>query len=793
MSSAFGVTALSPRLDAAMALLELSAIFLVGWQGWSFISPHFLQTWCVLMTGLVMLRLVTSRLTVNGSRGVSVGGFGWVAAIKKRRSSYAVMGLNLGWTGLAFFFIYGGRGLSGHDLSGQGLTPAFLILVLSCVLLDRAVLEINQRSNQLTPFCLFSGIPFAVVLLIVGGFEARASAIAFVALCWAARMIVSFYHSEISKDAEVEAEYSEARREAGNLAFLAAASEETLQAVMNNVTCGIAICDKNLRFSEWNDSYVNLMDMPLKWMSTSRTFLDLAHLHAEQGEYSEADLPLLLLERKEQFANVLETGVFETEIQRPSGAVYLSRWVRLPGDRVMFIHTDISEGKKVTADAMVHLSQHDLLTGLPNRAKFRRELEKALNHARRAKTQVSVMVLNLDRFKDINDAIGHPAGDELLCILARRLESCARKSDFAARLGADEFAIIGTGHENVDEAVLMAKRLLKAVATRVELGAKVVNVSASIGITTYPDDNSRADQLVRNAELALFRAKQDGRSHYQLYDESMHSEIKARADLERDLRAAQENNDFIFHYQPQIDLKTKQVTGLEALMRWHHAERGWVPPDQFIAAAEAANLIIPMTESLLPAACDVARKLQAHGFKPLTVAVNLSPLHFKSDGIVKFISEVLAQSGLDAEFLELEITEGMVMQDSEQVIKTLMQLDQLGVKLAIDDFGTGYSSLSYLKKFPVDKLKIDQSFVRDVPHDPGAAAIVEAVIKLGHSFNLKVIAEGVETREQIEFLEAMGCDEVQGYYFSKARPVDELVLWLEDWHVIEPSIERAVG
>jgi diguanylate cyclase (GGDEF)-like protein len=761
------------RLNALSTALELAAIFLVGWHCWNNTSEYLLQTWCGLMIALVAFRFIFSE--IKKSRRSS----GFEPNEAAQNPSLSDVAVNLGWTSLVLL------------PQARGISPAFLVLLLMMVLMARVLMELWEQPHQLKPFCFFAGLPITVLLIISGKFEAWASAGILLTLCWGAQQILTRRQTLADRRKAMEDDYREARREAGDMAFRVAATEETLQAALNNVSCGIAICDKNMRFSNWNSNFARLLDINPEWMSTSRTVLDIVSYHAEQGEYDDDDVESAYLKAKQQFTKVLEAGRSDTEILRPNGAVCHVLSVRLPGDRVMSVYTDISEGKKLTTDALVHLSQHDSLTGLSNRVKFRRDLEKTIGQAKRSGALVSVMMLNLDHFKDINDTLGHAAGDEILCAIARRISACTRKNDTVARLGGDEFAIISTSNKTIDDAVLMAKRFLRAIAKPIDFNNKPINMGASIGISVFPNDTDGTDHVARAAELALARAKHEGRNNYQLYDSGLHLELQARAAMERDIREAMKTQEFAFHYQPQIDLKTKRVIGIEALMRWHHPERGWVPPDQFIPVAEETSLIIPLTESLLPDACREISKLRKQGFDDMTVAVNLSPLHFKTEGLLNFVSDTLRETGLDPKYLELEITEGMVMQDSEKVIETLTELDQLGIKVSIDDFGTGYSSLSYLKKFPVDKLKIDKSFIRDVPFDKGAVAIVEAVIKLGHSFNLKIIAEGVETQEQIDFLETLGCDEVQGYYYSKALPSKDLALWLEDNFIIEPSLALA--
>ncbi len=614
--------------------------------------------------------------------------------------------------------------------------------------------------------------PAAVMLLALPAVEAKAISLGLLAFAWAVDYFVKdrqpLSPSKSLAPVVLEPEYSK---------NMLSVSEQTLVTILQNMGAGAAICDQNMRFLYWNDAYNDLMGISPEWMSTNRTVIDLVYYHAEQGEYDEESVKEAVELRTEQFNRVVESGTVDSEMIRPSGVVVHVRRVPLPGKLVLTVMNDVSESRKATTEALVHLYQHDALTGLPNRIKFRRELDKTINHAKRNKSLVSIMILNLDHFKDINNTMGHAVGDELLGVVARRLKDCSRNTDIVARLGSDEFAIIGTNAKTPSDINLMASRLIDEIRNPVEIDDKKFNVGVSIGVTVFPNDKGNSDQLMRNAELALYRAKQEGRNNYQLFSRNMHTEVQERTTLERDLRDSLNTDAFLFHYQPQVDLITRKVVGVEALMRWKHKTRGWVGPDQFIPVAEASRLIIPLTESLVPEAC--LRTIEWHemGF-PLTMAINLSPVHFRATDTLKWVSDLLKTTKLRPGSLELEITEGMVMQDSENVIKTLGKLDKLGVKLAIDDFGTGYSSLSYLKKFPVGKLKIDKSFVNDVPHDLGATAIVKAVIKLGHSFGLKVIAEGVETEEQLEFLAKLGCDEVQGYYYSKPLPADELTKWL---------------
>ncbi len=427
----------------------------------------------------------------------------------------------------------------------------------------------------------------------------------------------------------------------------------------------------------------------------------------------------------------------------------------------------MADTRQHTEETLRDLSHHDSLTKLPNRILFQLRLVEALDNAQRVNRMVAVHFLDLDHFKDINDTLGHPAGDSLLQIVAERLKVCIRRSDTVARLGGDEFAIIQTNLVYTNGIMVLAKRLIDTMAKPFEIEGERVFTGTSIGITVFPHDDKDADKLLKNADLALYRAKQEGRNKFQLYDPEMNAEIQARKALEQDIREALDNAQFFLCYQPQLELSSGRISGAEALVRWRHPERGMVSPAEFIPVAEQTGLILQLTEGVLLEACTQIRAWQDAGLPPIRVSVNLSPADFKRKDLISMIKEILGETGLSAEWLELEITEGMVMSGVEAVIATLHELAEIGIELAIDDFGTGFSSMSYLKQFPVHRLKIDQTFVRDIIANKEDASITKAIIMLGHSFGLRVVAEGVEDEAQLEFLGHHGCDEAQGYCISR--------------------------
>lgn len=417
-----------------------------------------------------------------------------------------------------------------------------------------------------------------------------------------------------------------------------------------------------------------------------------------------------------------------------------------------------------------HMAWHDSLTGLANRNLLSERLDEALKMARRLNKQVAVMVLDLDKFKPVNDLYGHAAGDKLLKVVADRLLKCAREVDIVARLGGDEFAIILTNIEDEKNIILIADRIINSIQKPTEIDGNIIQIGTSIGISFFPNDADSPVELIRMADMALYQAKDDGRRLYRLYDEQMDAETKAQKLLEIDLNKALENNELILHYQPQFDAETNEIVGAEALIRWQHPERGMISPYQFIPVAELSGLMIPIGQWVLNTACQAAKDWQDQGLKKIRISVNISARQFHADNFVQTIEDAILNSGIDPRWVELEITEGMVIKDTDNVVKKLEELKALGVYLSIDDFGTGYSSLAYLKKFPVDCLKIDQSFIRDIHEDRDDAAITDAVIRLGHSLGLTVVGEGVETEKHVEILKEKGCDVFQGYHFC--RPID---------------------
>jgi len=465
---------------------------------------------------------------------------------------------------------------------------------------------------------------------------------------------------------------------------------------------------------------------------------------------------------------------------------FLSREIRNPDpsllQMVRIIGSQIGQfmARKQAEENLLYVATHDTLTGLPNRYMFNQRFEHALNNAQRYRKSMAVLFLDLDRFKYINDTLGHPFGDRLLVEVAGRLRLCLRESDTVARFGGDEFVALIEDFTAPSDMVSIAQKILHAVRWPVLLDGETCHMTASIGISLYPNDGADLASLLKNADIAIYRAKEQGKNNYVFYSEDMNDHLAKRIAIETKLQGALDRNEFVLHYEPKVEVQTGRITGMEALIRWQHPEFGLVPPVDFIGLAEDSGLIVPIGAWVLRTACAHSQALQSRIPVPLTVSVNLSARQFEDKHLLREIDRALQESALKPGCLELEITESMVMRDTKSSKKILDGIKSMGIRLAIDDFGTGYSSLVSIKRFPFDCIKIDRSLIKDIPQDPDDVAITQAIIAMAHSLRLKVIAEGVETREQLDFLTEHGCHEFQGYYFKKPQPADEFTRLLRE-------------
>jgi diguanylate cyclase (GGDEF)-like protein len=439
----------------------------------------------------------------------------------------------------------------------------------------------------------------------------------------------------------------------------------------------------------------------------------------------------------------------------------------------------LGRGFATMARAIADLAQHDVLTGLPNRRLLNERLTQAIALARRRDTQLAVLFLDLDRFKHVNDSLGHEVGDKLLQSVSRRLQAAVRTSDTISRQGGDEFVLLLSEVVHGSDAARTAQKIVAALAAPHGIDRHELHITASIGVSLYPDDGQDAETLLKNADAAMYHAKGRGPNSYQFFRSDMNARAVERQRIEVDLRRALNRQEFVLHYQPKLNLVTGAMTGAEALIRWMHPDRGLVPPMQFVPIAEDSGFIVPIGRWVLGEVCQQARTWIDAGLPPMPVSVNISGLEFRDRDFLENVYDVLGTHRLEPRFLELELTESVLMQHAKSTASVLKALKEIGVQIAIDDFGTGYSSLSYLRQFPIDVLKIDRSFVHEITAHPDRTPIVSAVISMGKGLNHRVIAEGVETRSQLAFLQASGCGEGQGYYFSQPVAADQFTKMLQ--------------
>ena len=477
--------------------------------------------------------------------------------------------------------------------------------------------------------------------------------------------------------------------------------------------------------------------------------------------------------RAEETRMTGEVRMFEYALTSgPEPLSFEGRVVAIPDGESLFIARDITDRKKAE-DRLAYMAYHDPLTGLPNRVTFNDRLVRDLARAKRRKEVVGVVLVDLDRFKEINDTLGHAAGDRLLVAVAERLRGVVRKTDTLARMSGDEFCVILTDQHDEGAAIEAGHRLHKALAAPFPFNGQETHVTASLGISLFPVNGDTPETLVKNADIAMFRAKVQGRDTLRVFSEEMSAAVVERARMEKGLRRAIEKNEFLVHYQPEVDLRTGRIVGAEALVRWQTPDRGLVSPAKFIPIAEETGAIVPMSEWVIRTACAQAKEWQGQGYLPFRMSVNVSARLFQQYDLSKAILGILGDTGLGPESLELEITESVAMSNMESTMKTLWKLHGFSIRVAMDDFGTGYSSLAYLKKFPISLLKIDRAFIRELDRNPEDRSIVKAILAMARALDIEVIAEGVERVEQLDLLKSFGCDLAQGFLFNDAVPAEE--------------------
>ena len=560
--------------------------------------------------------------------------------------------------------------------------------------------------------------------------------------------------------------------------FVARKNEQLLHTVLDNMEQGVLMFDADARLVFCNRRYLTMYGLSKVAAAPGCFLRDLLQHRAQVGNFS-GDLDdyiaklMSCLSEGKTFCNVVNSG---------GDRVVSIVNTPIPGGGWLATHEDITDRQKAQ-EQIAHMARHDALTDLPNRVLLRERLEQELKRVKRGEC-LAMLCLDLDHFKSVNDTLGHPIGDTLLKLVADRLRGCTREPDTIARLGGDEFAIIMTQLQQPSDAAALAKRIRDSIMRPYQIDGHQIISDISIGISIAPIDGSEPDRLMKNADLALYGAKSEGRGTYRFFEQEMDTRMKARRDLEMDLRNALANDQLELYYQPLVNLQTNEISAFEALLRWNHPTRGMISPADFIPIAEETGLIIPIGDWVVATACEQAVNWPDH----VKVAVNLSPAQLKNRNLVKVVSTALTESGMAANRLQLEITESLLMQNTFSTLATLHELRKLGVQIAMDDFGTGYSSLSYLRSFPFDKIKIDRSFIQDLSNGAEPLAIVNAVAGLAKCLNMVSTAEGVETQQQFDALQAVGCTEMQGYLFSKARPAGEIAQFFAEH---ETSVDAA--
>ena len=540
------------------------------------------------------------------------------------------------------------------------------------------------------------------------------------------------------------------------------------EAAINNMSQGLLMFSPDRRLVICNESYREMYGLSADIVKPGCPLRTLLQYRADIGTFDD-DVDNYIAELLNTIAQG-KTGTKLVELADGRTIAVLNH--PMAGGGWVATHEDITERRRAERQ-IVHMARHDALTDLPNRALLSERLSESLTGAHRNE-MLAVLYLDLDHFKGVNDTLGHPVGDELLKAIAERLLSCVGERDTVARIGGDEFAIIQSNIESPSEAAMLARLICDVVKAPYNLHGHVVIVDTSIGISIAPNDGVEVDELLKNADMALYGAKADGRATYRFFESDMDARVKARRTMELALRRALEVGEFELHYQPILDLKTNMVTCCEALLRWRHPDLGMIPPAEFIPVAEEIGMIVPLGEWVLRQACNDAATWPEN----IRVAVNLSPIQLINQNLLPVVVNALAFSQLSARRLELEITEAVLMQNTDATIATLHRLREFGVRISMDDFGTGYSSLSYLRSFPFDKIKIDRCFISGLPDESDSVAIVRAVTGLASSLKMTTTAEGVETQQQLEQVRLLGCTEIQGFVFAKPCPAPEIARFL---------------
>lgn len=664
------------------------------------------------------------------------------------------------------------------------LTLVTLLLALCCI----SAISSSAHTYVIWAFLLPIAI-FSTVYLINADSEEYGTIMGIGALtfCIVAGLIGQSLHRMILSALFLQNRNSSLMDEVVQIAKQNQKSYEGFQLLLDNLGAGAAMFDRNHKMISWNKSFENIFNLPTGLIKRGMTLKEVIRKIIKQSWQSNVDVNHAAdAHIKEILQEKNEDDL--VKLVMADGRNLYSKVMKISDDQLVLNYTDVTSLEQARTDDIIHVLQHDSLTGLPNQVLHKKEVRKRIVDFRReaAKNEklkdeqfMALVYFGLNSLNEIYEFLGLSAGDQVVTEIANRCKEFFQDDVHLSHVAYDEFHIITSNENNLDEVLELVEELNKILSAPIKIGENSIQMTISVGISIYPDHADKTDHINRNAKIAYNKAMLTNAYSVVVYDHGMHSEIMERTNMLFDIRDSISKSQFLLHYQPQINIDNRQINGVEALLRWQHPDKGWISPDDFIPLAEHTKQIIPLTEQFLPEACYQAKKWQDQGLEPFKMAVNISPFHFHEKDFPKFVRNCLEAVKLDPEYLDLEITEGVIMNQTEEIIRILHELSEMGVQLSIDDFGTGYSSLSYLRSLPVDKLKIDQSFIRDMDQDQSAHSLVEAIIRLGHSFNLNVIAEGVETEEQLKKLAAMRCDQAQGFYIKRPDTADEITKWIK--------------
>lgn len=564
-------------------------------------------------------------------------------------------------------------------------------------------------------------------------------------------------------------------------------SYEGFQTLLDNLGAGAAMFDSRHKIISWNKSFENIFNIPSGLIKRGMGLHEIIRKVIKQSWQNNIDVNHAARVHVEELLAENDNNEM-VKLVLADGRNLFSKVMRINNDQLVLNYTDVTLLEQARADDIIHVLQHDNLTGLPNQVLHKKEVRKRIVDMRKDIASndnnndtgqfMGLVHIGLNSLNEIYEFLGLSAGDQVVTEVATRCQNFLAEGVHLSHVAYDEFRIITKHEKNIEEVTALVEELMKVIGAPIQIANNSITMTTSAGISVYPDHADKTDPLNRNAKIAFNKARLPNHENIVVYDHGMHSEIMERSNMLFDIRDSISKSQFLLHYQPQIDIAENKIIGVEALLRWQHPDKGWISPEDFIPLAEHTKQIIPLTEQFLPEACYQAKVWQDKGLPHIKMSVNISPFHFQEKGFTSFIRNCIEEAKLDPMFLDLEITEGVVMSQTEETIRILHELSEMGVQLSIDDFGTGYSSLAYLRNLPVDKLKIDQTFIKDMIVSNSALSLVEAVIRLGHSFNLNVIAEGVETQEQLSKLASMNCDQAQGFFVKRPEKAEDITKWI---------------